>query len=168
MRKYLVFFVIPAVFFLDRWTKDLVIEHITYMDGFPVLPFLNIVHARNLGGAFGFLSHNHLAKYVFTLFPFLIMAAIVYMLLAYRLSFSRKLSLTCILSGAIANMYDRLVYGYVIDFLDVYYKGYHWPAFNVADISISTGVGLWLFSELFLSGRGKKTAGGSSDGRRTP
>lgn len=168
MRRYLVFLIVPAIFFLDRWTKDLVIEHIAYTDGFSVLPFLNIVHARNLGGAFGFLSQHHLAKYVFTFFPFLVMAAIVYMLFAYRLSFPRTLSLTCILSGAIANMYDRLFYGYVIDFLDLCYKGYHWPAFNVADISISTGIGLWLFSELFLSGREKKTAGGSYDGRRTP
>ncbi|HOJ43471.1 MAG TPA: signal peptidase II, partial [Syntrophorhabdaceae bacterium] len=66
----------------------------------------------------------------------------------YRLNFFKTTSLLLILSGAMGNLYDRFSYGYVVDFLDFYYKNHHWPAFNVADISISVGVGLWLFGEL--------------------
>jgi signal peptidase II len=166
MRRYLGFFVIPLIFVLDRWTKELIIGHVPFSDGFPVTGFFNIVHARNLGGAFGFLSHHHLAKYLFTFFPILVMAGIVYVLFAYRLSFLKLFSLICILSGAIGNMYDRLLYGYVVDFLDFYVGGYHWPAFNVADISISTGIGLWLLAELLDMARGKRQAQDFPDGRQ--
>ena len=55
------------------------------------------------------------------------------------------------MAGALGNMYDRLRYGYVTDFIDVYYKQYHWPAFNIADMSISFGIGLWIFAQLFLT-----------------
>jgi signal peptidase II len=166
MRRYLGFLVIPLIFVLDRWTKQLIIANVPFSDGFPVTDFFNIVHARNLGGAFGFLSQHPMAKYVFTFFPFLVMAGIIYVLIAYRLSGPKMYALICILSGAIGNMYDRLAYGYVVDFLDFYIGSYHWPAFNVADISISTGIGLWLFVELLEMMKGKRPTEGSRNGRR--
>ncbi len=156
MRRYLVFLVVPCIFILDRWTKDLIVDHIRFMDGFSVAPFFNIVHARNLGGAFGLLSQHHLAKYVFTVFPLAVIAVIIYMVFAHRFMFAKQFSLLLILSGAIGNMYDRLMYGYVTDFLDFYFKGWHWPAFNVADISISVGIGLWIFAELFPGKKAEK------------
>ncbi|SJM93678.1 Lipoprotein signal peptidase (fragment) [Crenothrix polyspora] len=64
------------------------------------------------------------------------------------------IALSLVLGGAIGNLIDRLAYGYVIDFLDVYYQDWHWPAFNIADSAIVVGVGLML-AESFGLGRGK-------------
>jgi signal peptidase II len=154
MRRYLVLTIIPAVFVLDQWTKLLILEKIPYLGGIDVTAFFSVVHVRNLGGAFGFLSRHGFAKYIFTILPFCVMAVLVFILLRYRLSLPKRFALALILSGAIGNMYDRLVYGYVVDFLDFFYGRYHWPAFNVADIAVSTGICLWLFVELF-PGKGK-------------
>ncbi|HPP06940.1 MAG TPA: signal peptidase II [Syntrophorhabdaceae bacterium] len=148
MRRYLIFIIVPFVFFLDRWTKMIIFERIPYLEGIKITSFFSIVHVRNYGGAFSFLSEHHLAKYVFTLFPLTISLILAYILIRYRLNFFKTTSLLLILSGAMGNLYDRFSYGYVVDFLDFYYKNHHWPAFNVADISISVGVGLWLFGEL--------------------
>ncbi len=89
------------------------------------------------------------------IFPIAVAAALLYVLIAYRLPPLKRFSLACILAGAAGNIYDRISNGYVIDFLLFYYKNLQWPAFNVADISISTGIGLWLLSE-FLIYRQKK------------
>ena len=62
----------------------------------------------------------------------------------------RGISLTFVLSGAIGNIYDRISYGYVVDFIFVHYKGFEWPAFNVADSAITFGIGLWLCTQFFL------------------
>jgi signal peptidase II len=165
MRRYLVFLIVPCIFFLDRWTKLLVIQNLAYLEGVDLTPFFSIVHARNLGGAFGILAGHGLAKYIFMFLPLLIIAGLLYMMIVHRLSLGRMIALALILSGAVGNIYDRLFLGYVTDFLDFYYKNWHWPAFNVADISISTGIGLWLFVELRDTIRGKK-AGSGSKGKR--
>ncbi len=103
------------------------------------------------------LAQNPYAKYIFTFLPLAVIGVLFYVVFAYTLEFSKRFSIICILSGAIGNMYDRLIQGYVVDFLDFYYGRHHWPAFNVADISISFGVCLWLFVE--LKGSIKKTKG---------
>lgn len=149
MRKYAVLFVVPLVFFLDRLTKVLIIKNIGLHEGIDVTSFFSIVHARNLGGVFGFLHGHQYAQYIFTFLPILIACALAYVIVVYTFSFAKTLALTFILAGAVGNIYDRIAYGNVVDFLDFYYKAYHWPAFNVADISISVGIGLWLFLELF-------------------
>jgi signal peptidase II len=148
MRRYLVFLIVPCIFLLDRWTKILVIDRLAYLESIDLTPFFSLVHARNFGGAFGLLSEYGFAKHIFMFFPLLIIALLIYVMLAYRFSVGKRFALALILSGAMGNIYDRLFCGYVTDFLDFYYKNWHWPAFNVADISISTGIGLWLFVEL--------------------
>jgi signal peptidase II len=135
----------------DRWTKILIVERLPYLSSTEIAPYLSIVHARNYGGAFGFLSQHGDASYIFLVLPLIIIAGLIYYLLRYQHTGTVKLSLTCILAGALGNMYDRLRYGYVTDFIDVYYKQYHWPAFNVADMSITFGIGLWIFTQLFLT-----------------
>jgi signal peptidase II len=159
MRRYFVFLIVPIIFFLDRWAKLLVFEKLTYLESIKLTPFFSIVHARNYGGVFGFLSQYQFAKYIFTIFPLLIIAVLIYIVLTHKFVFPKTLSLLCILSGAIGNIYDRISYGYVIDFLDAYYKGYHWPAFNVADISITFGICLWLYVELINSIKRSKKMG---------
>ncbi len=121
------------------------------MEGIHITSFFSLVNWRNLGGAFGFLSQHPLGKYVFMVLPLIVAAGLVYALIAYKLPLLKTFSLACILAGAVGNIYDRMSYGYVIDFLLFYYKSFQWPAFNVADISISTGIGLWLFAELLAS-----------------
>ncbi|HOJ43957.1 MAG TPA: signal peptidase II, partial [Syntrophorhabdaceae bacterium] len=64
MRRYLIFIIVPFVFFLDRWTKMIIFERIPYLEGIKVTSFFSVVHVRNYGGAFSFLSEHHLAKYV--------------------------------------------------------------------------------------------------------
>lgn len=153
MRRHLVFLIVPFIFFLDRWTKLLIIHGLTFAGQINVTPFFSIVHARNYGGAFSLLSQYVYAKYIFTFIPLLIIGLLIFVIIKYKMEFSRRLSLTCVLSGAIGNIYDRISYGYVVDFLDVYYRDYHWPAFNVADISISFGICLWIFVELLQAGK---------------
>jgi signal peptidase II len=148
MRRYLVFLIVPCIFLLDRWTKLLIIQNLSYLEGIELAPFFSLVHARNFGGAFGLFAGFAFARHFFMFLPLLIIAILIYMMLAYRVSLGKMFALALILSGAIGNVYERILYGYVTDFLDFYFQNWHWPAFNVADISISTGVGLWLFIEL--------------------
>ncbi len=148
MRRYFIFIIVPIVFALDRWTKVIISERIPYLDGVNITSFFSIVHVRNYGGAFSLLSQHPFSKYIFTFLPLIIIFVLIYILIKHRLPLPKALSLVSILSGAIGNIYDRLINGYVTDFLDFFYKNYHWPAFNVADISISFGVCLWLYMEL--------------------
>lgn len=148
MRRYLVFLIVPCIFLLDRWTKFLVIQNLAYLESIELTPFFSLVHARNFGGAFGLFSGFGFARHFFMYLPLLIIAVLIYMMIAYRVSIGKMFALALILSGAVGNVYERVFLGYVTDFLDFYYQNWHWPAFNVADISISTGIGLWLFVEL--------------------
>ncbi len=147
----IVLFIVAA----DRLTKVLVIKHLVYLTSVDIAPCLSIVHARNYGGAFGFLSQHGAAGYIFLFLPLIIIGGLLYYLLRYQHPETVKFALTCVLGGAVGNMYDRVRYGYVTDFIDVYYKQYHWPAFNVADMSITFGIGLWIFAQLFLSKKGE-------------
>jgi signal peptidase II len=164
MQKYAYLLIIPLIFAADRWTKVLIVEHLRYLASLEVTPFLSIVHVRNYGGAFGFLSQHGASTYIFLVFPIIIIAGLIYYLLRYRHPAAVQFSLVCILAGALGNMYDRLLDGYVTDFIDVYYGSFHWPAFNIADTSISVGIGLWLLAQLFnkqgtgsgVQGPGKK------------
>ena len=135
----------------DRLTKVLVVKNLPYLSAVDISPYLSIVHARNYGGAFGFLSQDSSAGYIFLVLPIIIICLLVYYLLRHRHTATVMFALTCVLAGALGNMYDRLRFGYVTDFIDVYYKQYHWPAFNVADMSISFGIGLWIFAQIFLT-----------------
>jgi signal peptidase II len=149
MRKYTVLSVIPLVFFLDRLTKVLIIKNLGLHEGIDITSFFSIVHARNFGGVFGFLHGHRYAQYIFTFLPLLIACVLAYVIIIYNFSFAKRFALLFILAGAVGNIYDRIAYGNVVDFLDFYYKTYHWPAFNVADISICVGIGLWLYMEIF-------------------
>jgi signal peptidase II len=151
MQKYAYLILICAIFIFDRWTKELIVERLPYLTSVSVTFFLNIVHARNYGGAFGFLSQNPIGKYVLLFLPIAITAGLIVYLLMGSMSASLRTSLCAVLAGAIGNLYDRISFGYVIDFIDVYYQGYHWPAFNVADSAITLGIAGWLYLHLYSS-----------------
>jgi signal peptidase II len=154
MQRYAYLLIVPLIIMADRLTKVLVVEHLAYLSSVDVGAYLSIVNARNYGGAFGFLSQHGAAAYLFLILPVIIIAGLVYYLLRYQHTAIIRFSLACILAGALGNLYDRLCCGYVTDFIDVYYGQYHWPAFNVADVAISFGIGLWLFAHLFLKEQG--------------
>ncbi len=137
---------VAAILILDRWTKLLVQkrfdlnESVTVIDG-----FFNITYVRNTGVAFGiFSSVSSPAKSVL-LSVFTACAAAVVVTYSVRSPARNRLlqiALGLILGGALGNLYDRLAYGYVVDFLEFYLGSYHWPSFNIADSAISTGVAL--------------------------
>ncbi|MDD5242912.1 MAG: signal peptidase II [Syntrophorhabdaceae bacterium] len=149
MRRYLVFLIVPFVFVLDRWTKLLIMEHLNPGGSIHVNSFFSIVYVENYGGVFGLLSRYEFARTAFTYLPLLIITILIVVLIVSKMAFAKRLALTSILAGAVGNLYDRVLYGSVVDFLDFYFDTHHWPAFNVADISISFGICLWLFLELF-------------------
>ncbi|MCU0241623.1 MAG: signal peptidase II [Vicinamibacteria bacterium] len=108
---------------------------------------LSLTYVRNRGAAFGFLSTANLPHqaWLFTLLGLAALMAIGYY--AYRLPPDRRLphaALALIMGGAIGNLIDRGLRGYVIDFIEVYYGSFHWPAFNIADSAITIGIGLML------------------------
>jgi len=163
MRRYLVFLIVPFVFVLDRWTKLLIMEHLNPGGSIHVNSFFSIVYVENYGGVFGLFSRYEFARTAFTYLPLIIIIILIVVLVVSKMALAKRLALTSILAGAVGNLYDRALYGSVIDFLDFYYDTHHWPAFNVADISISFGICLWLFLELFYA---KKPAHSDTPVRR--
>lgn len=160
MQRYAQLLIIGFVFALDQATKFLVVRHIPYLGEIRMTSFFSIVHGRNYGGVFGFLSQHEAAKYIFLILPLIIILFLVYYVFFYRVAFSRRIALAFVLAGALGNVYDRLVQGYVTDFLDFFYGAYHWPAFNVADMAINVGIGLWLCMELLWAKRQAATSNG--------
>ena len=137
-----------AIIALDRLTKAAVAARMPLHTAENIIPgFFDLVHTRNTGIAFSMFSDSSPFIKSF-LIPLLSAAAVVMVLVLFWKSDpgARRFhyALVLILSGAAGNLYDRAVYGYVVDFLDVYLGTYHWPAFNVADSAITIGAGLLL------------------------
>jgi signal peptidase II len=158
LQRYAHLLIILPVFFLDQWTKALVTDHLAFGEVSPVFSWLSIGHWHNTGGLFGVMAGHSAGRVVFLLIPVVIVAGLFYYLIAYRGPLLSRLALTFVLAGALGNLYDRALYGFVVDFIDVSLGTYHWPAFNVADSSITFGIGLWLYAQLFLAGRQGKTS----------
>lgn len=151
---YLVF--ITVLLTIDQITKTAIFRSINPFDERSVIPdFFNLVHVRNKGAIFGFFS-NADSSFIFVLLTVFSLAAlglVVYYFI--KTPVSEKLmnvSLSLILAGALGNQIDRIMRGYVIDFLDFKFWGWHWPSFNVADSCISTGAVLLIFIFFFKRG----------------
>lgn len=137
------FFFILALLGLDQVTKFLLAKQIPYGGSKNIIPgFLNFSHVHNRGAIFGFFNQggNPLVYLILTLASLTALGLVVYYFvkvpLAERLL---KATLSLVLAGALGNLVDRLLRGYVIDFIDIYIGKYHWPSFNVADSCISIG-----------------------------
>ena len=152
----MVFFVgiILAVVSIDQATKFWIAHHCVLHESTVVLPgFFNLTYLTNNGAAFSMLAGQPaLWRQVF--FMGAAGAALVFIWLAQR-SFGRNsvlytVALALIAGGAIGNLIDRIRFGFVIDFLDVYVGVHHWPAFNIADSAITVGVTLFIFNNLVL------------------
>jgi signal peptidase II len=145
MRRWAIFGSIAIVgLVVDQITKLYIDRSMQLFQSIPVIDGLfNITYVRNKGAAFSFLSHASWRL------PFFIaisaVAAVVIVIAFNRLRSDQRLaqvSLAMIFSGAVGNLIDRVRRGEVVDFLDVYWRAHHWPAFNVADSLICVGVAL--------------------------
>jgi signal peptidase II len=159
--------VAAVVFVADQATKVLVRRTIDPGDSIPVLDgFVDIVHARNPGAAFSFLAD---APAWFRGPFFLVITIIAVIVLLYvigrlpREDRLMRVALGGVLGGALGNLVDRLMYGEVTDFVDVHWRTHHWPAFNVADSSITLAV-IAVVAQALFSARTQNTASeGSPD-----
>lgn len=137
------------VILLDQLTKITASKLLAYAESHPVTSFFNVVLFHNKGAAFSFLAaESGWQRYFFTALGIAAALFIIYLL---KKNAGQRLfcwALALILGGALGNVIDRILYGYVIDFLDVHLGGWHWPAFNVADSAICIGAALFVLDEL--------------------
>lgn len=143
--KYPIFFVISvAVFVFDQVTKYLIRSHLSLFQAIPVLPFFSIVYIDNTGSAFGMFKGLGNAFFIGIAATAIIVVAAL--MIKDR---NNRLGLSLILGGTAGNLTDRVIHGYVIDFLDFYAGKHHWPAFNVADSALTVGITLLLIKTVF-------------------
>lgn len=135
-----------AILGFDQLTKWLVKRSMQVYESIELLPFFSLTYLRNQGAAFSFLSDaGGWQRWFFIVLSLTASAGIIYWLT--RLGRDQRWEAAAwalVLGGAAGNLIDRTLYGYVIDFLDVFYQDWHWPAFNVADSAITIGVGMLL------------------------
>ena len=151
------FLIIFFIFFLDRISKIYILnlaENQGIID-ITINPFLNIILVWNSGIGFGLLQFDE--NIIYNLITVLIV--IVNIIIIYLIFNSEKLHkilFSMILGGSLGNLYDRIYYNSVPDFIDLNYNGYHWFVFNVADIFISLGIIALIFLELFIKTKNEK------------
>jgi len=153
MKKFLLIFS-ALIVILDQWTKLYIKSNFELYDTKPVIDgFFSITYVLNPGAAFGFLAKldESYRQIFFVIVTFIAIAAVTYLMVKERGMKIRLLSYTLILAGAVGNFIDRVYIGKVVDFLLFYYKSFQWPAFNVADISISIGIGILMIDYFFIN-----------------
>jgi len=137
------------VLLLDQLSKWSALSNLKLGIPEEVLPFMNWLLLFNPGAAFSFLAQSSgWQRWFFTILG---LAASLYILWLLRKNQSDKIlswALSLILGGALGNVLDRIMYGAVVDFIDLHYGNWHWPAFNIADSAICIGATLIVFSEL--------------------
>ena len=141
---------------IDQFTKVLVVGYYHLGDSTVVTSFFNIVRAHNTGAAFSFLADaSGWQRWFFTGLGVLAAAVILWMLKSHAGQRLFCFAMACVLGGAIGNVIDRLLYGYVVDFLDFHSHGTHFPAFNLADSAITLGAACLILDEFLRVRRGR-------------
>jgi signal peptidase II len=144
------------VILLDQLTKLLIVGQYPLGWSQSVTHFFNLVRVHNTGAAFSFLaSASGWQRWFFTGLGAVAAVLIVWMLRSHPGQKLFGFALSLILGGAIGNVIDRLMYGHVVDFLDVHWAGWHFPAFNLADSAITLGAGCLLLDEFLRVRRAK-------------
>ena len=134
----------------DQLTKLAVSTLMYYGQSIPLTGFFNLVHVWNTGAAFSFLADaGGWQRYFFIVITLGVSIALVVMLRKPRTR-TEALGYSLVLGGALGNGFDRVVRGYVVDYLDFYWRNWHWPAFNLADCGIVLGVFCMLWATCFL------------------
>ena len=138
------------IFALDRITKMLVMQHLQFNEPVNILPFFNLFFTYNTGAAFGFL--NNASGWQELLFSGIaVMVGVLLVIWLFRIDAKYiwlKTALSLILGGTLGNLYDRMAYHHVIDFLDFYFRQWHYATFNLADAAICIGAIMLMFSNL--------------------
>ncbi|MDO9005008.1 MAG: signal peptidase II [Aquabacterium sp.] len=142
-----------VVIVLDQLSKAAINSHFVYGESMAVTSFFNLVLAHNTGAAFSFLSEaGGMQRWLFSFVAVAASVWIVWLLRKHQTEMLFSFSLAFILGGALGNLIDRIAYGYVVDFLDFHWSGYHFAAFNVADSAITCGAALLIWDSF----RGKE------------
>jgi signal peptidase II len=137
------------VIIADQLTKLVTINKITELSSHPITSFLNWVLIYNPGAAFSFLANGSgWQRWFFIGIGSVAVIVMLWLLILHASQAIFCFSISLILGGAIGNLIDRFTHGAVVDFIDVYYQQYHWPAFNVADSAITLGTALLIIDEL--------------------
>jgi signal peptidase II len=140
----------------DQFTKVLIVGYYHLGDSTYVASFFNVVRAHNSGAAFSFLAGAAgWQRWFFTAIGVLAALLILWLLKSHAGQKLFAFAMACILGGAIGNVIDRIRYGYVVDFLDFHWVGWHFPAFNVADSAITVGAACLILDELLRVRRGR-------------
>ena len=139
MLRYL--FLSILILFIDQLTKWKMVKVVSLHDFVEVTPYFNLTMAHNYGAAFSFLADaGGWQRYFFIIITVIIsLILVVWLSRLERYQRGEAFALSLILGGALGNLVDRVIYGYVFVFIDIHYAGYHWPAFNVADMAIVAG-----------------------------
>ena len=140
----------------DQFTKTLILGYNRLGDATYVTSFFNVVRAHNTGAAFSFLAGaSGWQRWFFTLIGVAAAVFIVWMLRTHSGQKLFSFAMACILGGAVGNVVDRLLHGYVVDFLDFHWANWHFPAFNLADSAITLGAICLILDELLRVRRGR-------------
>ncbi|CAH1904142.1 lipoprotein signal peptidase [Candidatus Nitrotoga sp. HW29] len=135
-----------VIVILDQITKLWISQIFVYGENMAVTNFFNLVLVHNSGAAFSFLSNaGGWQRWLFSAVAAIASVWIIWLLRKYKQEKLFCFALALILGGALGNLIDRAVYGYVVDFLDFYWSTYHFPAFNIADSAVTCGAGLLLW-----------------------
>jgi signal peptidase II len=142
----------------DQAVKFAVHTLMSYGQSIPLTGFFNLVHVWNTGAAFSFLAGaGGWQRYFFIVLTLGVSTWLAFMLRSPR-GRAESLAYSLILGGALGNLVDRILRGYVVDYLDFYIKEWHWPAFNLADSSITLGVFFLLWTAYGTSPEQQSTA----------
>jgi signal peptidase II len=140
----------------DQFAKVLILGYYQLGDSTPVTSFFNIVRVHNNGAAFSFLaSAGGWQRWFFTAIGIGAALLMVWLLKKHAGQKLFAFAIASILGGAVGNVIDRVLYGYVVDFLDFHWRGWHFPAFNVADSAITIGAACLILDELLRVRRGR-------------
>lgn len=140
---------------LDQGSKLIVADSMRLYESIAILPGFNLTYVHNTGAAFSLLSEaGGWQRWLFAALAVIISAVLsIWLARLQKHETLQAIALALVLGGAVGNLIDRLAYGYVIDFLDVYYQNWHWPAFNIADSAITVGVILLMMDSFGLGKR---------------
>ena len=145
---------ILAIFLVDRISKIYIIK-ISELENkvdIYLTEYLNFYLIWNKGIAFGLFSFNESFIYN-SITGIIIMISIIILIMIYKNKGFKKISLICILGGALGNIFDRIYYSAVPDFIDLHFNNFHWFVFNVADIFITLGIICLIFDEIFVNNK---------------
>ena len=148
------FIIILVIFLIDRISKIYILEIAELQNSVDIYltSYLNLYLIWNKGIAFGLLSFNESIIYnIITLI--IVSITIIILVMAYKNTGFKKYSLLCILGGSLGNIFDRIYYSAVPDFIDFHINNFHWFVFNVADIFITFGIICLIFDEIFTKNK---------------